>query len=177
LTALQPFGLAVPTLDLDRDELPVERTLGVHWDRQTDSFTFRIQNKLDKDTSVTKRVFLSVLMSVYDPLGLVAPIMFSMKSMLQETFVGEVKIDFDDELPEDLLRRFKEWYGALPHLEDVRVADVSVFQPGKWNSKSSTCSQTPAKKDMEQSPTSATSTTTVRSTRPSSWVKIHDPSS
>ena len=100
----------------------MERTLGVHWDRQSDSFTFRIQNKLDKDTSVTKRVFLSVLMSVYDPLGLVAPIMFFMKSMLQETFDGEVKIDFDDELPEDLLRRFKEWYGTLPRLEDVRVA-------------------------------------------------------
>ena len=95
MTALQPFGLAVPTLDLDRDELPVERTLGVHWDRQTDSFTFRIQNKLDKDTSVTKRVFLSILMSVYDPLGLVAPIVFSMKSMLQETFDEEVKVDFD----------------------------------------------------------------------------------
>ena len=131
LAALQPFGLADPTLDLDRDELPVERTLGVHWDRQSDSFTFRIQNKLEKDTSVTKRVFLSVLMSVYDPLGLVAPIVFSMKSMLQETFDEEIKTDFDDELPEDLLRRFKEWYGTLPRLEDVQVARCFRLQAQK----------------------------------------------
>ena len=54
-----------------------------------------------------------------------------MKSMLQETFDEEIKIDFDDELPEDLLRRFKEWYGTLPRLEDVQVARCFRLQAQK----------------------------------------------
>ena len=54
-----------------------------------------------------------------------------MKSMLQETFGEKVKIDFDDELPEDLLRRFKKWDGIFSRLEDVQVSQCFYLQAQK----------------------------------------------
>ncbi|XP_057373118.1 uncharacterized protein LOC130693971 [Daphnia carinata] len=71
IAALREFGLASPTLDLDLEKLPVERTLGVMWDSERDMLTFKIR-KPPKNVTLTKRVFLSIISSVYDPLGLVA---------------------------------------------------------------------------------------------------------
>ncbi|XP_059352987.1 uncharacterized protein LOC130690708 [Daphnia carinata] len=40
LTAIKPLGLANPKLDLDLDKLPMDRALGILWDREIDAFTF-----------------------------------------------------------------------------------------------------------------------------------------
>ena len=82
LAALRPFGLATPSLDLDLEKLPLERTLGVMWDSELDVLTFKIKKRPETELCLTKRMFLSVITSIYDPLGLVAPVIFLMKSLL-----------------------------------------------------------------------------------------------
>ena len=52
-------------LNLDRDQLPVERALGLHWCVETDTFKF---NMSLKEQPHTRRGLLSVFSSVYDPL-------------------------------------------------------------------------------------------------------------
>ena len=52
--------------DLLLDRLPMERALGVRWDEESDTFDFTITIK---DKPPTKRSILSVVSSVYDPLG------------------------------------------------------------------------------------------------------------
>ncbi|KZR98303.1 Uncharacterized protein APZ42_006343, partial [Daphnia magna] len=69
ISALLEFGLASPTLDLDLEKLPIERTLGVMWNGETDMLTFKIRKQPSHDV-LTKRNFLSIISSVYDPLGL-----------------------------------------------------------------------------------------------------------
>lgn len=54
-------------VDLDLEGMPVERTLGVQWDMETDSFNFRI---MDEGKAPTRRGILSVVSLMYDPLGL-----------------------------------------------------------------------------------------------------------
>lgn len=60
----------VRNLDLSK-ELPMERALGVQWDTETDRFTFSIA---PKSHQITRRGILSVVCSIYDPLGFLAPI-------------------------------------------------------------------------------------------------------
>ncbi|PIK59112.1 hypothetical protein BSL78_03994 [Apostichopus japonicus] len=48
----------VQDIDLSRDKLPVERTLGIHWNIEDDSFTFQIGLKERPDT---RRGILSVV--------------------------------------------------------------------------------------------------------------------
>ena len=57
-------------LDLDHDRLPVERALGVQWCVESDTLKFRI---IVDDKPPTRRGILSVVSSIYDPLGFVTP--------------------------------------------------------------------------------------------------------
>lgn len=60
----------VKDIDLDRDHIPLERALGVAWNVEEDVFGFQVTLK---NKAVTKRGILSVISSVYDPLGFLAP--------------------------------------------------------------------------------------------------------
>ena len=57
---------------LDFNHLPIERALGVHWHIEPDKFGFRITIK---DKPLTRRGILSTIGSIYDPLGIAAPVL------------------------------------------------------------------------------------------------------
>jgi hypothetical protein len=63
-------------LNLSYDALPVERTLGVQWDTDMDAFTYSMKLQ---DKPVTRRGILSVVKSVYDPLGFLVPVVLPAK--------------------------------------------------------------------------------------------------
>lgn len=67
-------------INLNSERLPVQRSLGLYWDLETDSFIFRVSLK---DTPFTRRGVLSTVSSLYDPLGFIAPLTFKKKSYLE----------------------------------------------------------------------------------------------
>ena len=67
--------------DLNFDQLPVERALRVQWSVCSDQFGFKI---VIKDRPATRRGILSVVSSVYHPLGFAAPFVLKAKLLLQE---------------------------------------------------------------------------------------------
>jgi len=69
-------GKELKALNLDLDSLPIERTLGVEWCIVSDSFQFRIHLQ---DKPCTRRGILSTVSSIFDPLGLVAPLLLEGK--------------------------------------------------------------------------------------------------
>ena len=69
---------SVLDLDRDKDTLPVQRTLGLHWDMDSDRFIFEVALK---DRPNTHRGLLSLTSSVYDPLGFVAPVVLPAKKI------------------------------------------------------------------------------------------------
>ena len=107
----------VKTLDLNYDELPIERALGVQWCVESDTFRFRITNK---DEPLTGRGILSIVSSIYDPLGLAAPFTLRAKKLLQDLCKDE-KLGWDDELTEPYRNRWENWRSELPMLERILV--------------------------------------------------------
>ena len=107
---------SVALLDLSKDELPTERTLGVHWDMKLDCFTFLISLR---EKAVTRRGILSVVASVYDPLGLVSPVTLQGKLLLQE--LCKLELGWDAEVPSELADRWKAWTSSLPLLANLKV--------------------------------------------------------
>ena len=85
----------VKTLDLNYDDLPIERALGIQWCVEPDTFKFRITVK---DKPVTRRGILSVVSCIYDPLGFAAPFTLTAKKLLQD-LCREERLSWDDELP------------------------------------------------------------------------------
>ena len=56
--------------DLDYEGLPIERAIGVQWNVESDRIQF---STVMKDKPLTRRGIVSVVSSLYDPLGFVAP--------------------------------------------------------------------------------------------------------
>ena len=88
---------ARPTLDLDLENLPVERTLGVQWDVEKDAFLSKVHFPHQPST---KRGILSAVTSLYDPMGFVCPVILEAKKILQKLW--KLNLGWDDEIPKDL---------------------------------------------------------------------------
>ncbi|XP_028406776.1 uncharacterized protein LOC114529218 [Dendronephthya gigantea] len=67
--------------NLDFDCWSMERALSVQWNITSDKFGFKI---VIKDRPATRRGILSIVSSVYDPLGFAAPFILQAKLILQD---------------------------------------------------------------------------------------------
>ena len=111
-------------LDLGQDKLPIERVLGVHWCIESDAFKFRIELK---DQPCTRRGMLSTISSVYDPLGIIAPVILIGKRILQEICHGS---SWDEPVEGDVLSRWENWRSQLPLLETLSIP--RCFKPSNF---------------------------------------------
>ena len=106
----------VQGLDLCKDKLPAERTLGMEWRTDDDCFTFS-SNLLEKPN--TKRGILSMVSQVYDPLGLLAPFLLKGKVLMQRA-CKKVQ-NWDEAVSEDLAKDWTLWKEQLSNLQDVSI--------------------------------------------------------
>ena len=100
----------VRDLDLCHDSLPAQRSLGVFWDLETDAFTFKLSLP---ENPFTRRGALSIVNSVYDPLGCAVPVMLKGRKILQQlVHMGEwtkennTSLAWDDPLPTAMINRW-----------------------------------------------------------------------
>ena len=93
--------------NLDFNSWSVERALGVQWNISSDQFCFKI---VIKDRPATGRGILSIVSSVYDPLGFAAPFILQAKLILQD--LCRKKLGWDEEIPEEYRNRWRAWLQA-----------------------------------------------------------------
>ena len=105
--------------DLDLDKLPVERALGLQWDVANDTFGVKVSIPGKQLKENTRRGCLSTISSTFDPFGMVAPVLLPAKRALQKTW--QLKLQWDDELPGNLLEGWKKWKEDLSLLNEVSV--------------------------------------------------------
>ena len=86
------------------------------WCAKTDSFQFRI---VIQDRPLTRRGILSTVSSVYDPLGLVAPLILVGKQILQD--LCQENADWDDQISDELRPRWEQWRNELQLLESLKI--------------------------------------------------------
>ncbi|XP_036320401.1 uncharacterized protein LOC118734827 [Rhagoletis pomonella] len=96
--------------NLSFDETAVTNALGITWDQSNETFLFAFQPK-NKSTKVTKRMVLSIASSLFDPLGLLTPIIVIAKIILQEIWL--LKLDWDESLPQNLHLARAPHFGGL----------------------------------------------------------------
>ena len=103
-------------LDLGADPLPVQRSLGLSWDLESDSFTFKVSSE---ERPFTKRGVLSTVNSLYDPLGFVAPITVQGKALIRE--LTSEQCEWDDPLPPEKEQYWRAWKESLKDLEQLSI--------------------------------------------------------
>ena len=88
------------------------------WDPERDVFTFRVEPS-DANKTPTKRNVLSAIAAVYDPLQFLSPFLVRAKILMQE--IWRAGLDWDDNLPSDLVTKWKNWATELSQLSHVAI--------------------------------------------------------
>ncbi|XP_041926339.1 uncharacterized protein LOC121690066 isoform X1 [Alosa sapidissima] len=109
-------------VDLSGDESPTQRSLGLLWEIASDTFTFSVST----DTKpFTRRGVLSMVNSVFDPLGFLAPVTIQGRDLLRD--LNSETSEWDTPLPEDKLRKWEAWRNSL---QDLRHFHISRMYTG-----------------------------------------------
>ncbi|KAL9956038.1 hypothetical protein ACROYT_G037457 [Oculina patagonica] len=135
---------AVKDLDLNLNSLPMDRALGIHWDVEADTFNLVVS---DKSHPETRKGVLSSIATIYDPLGLVGPLILPGREINQE--LCRLKYDWNDRLPDELALKWRNWKTGLASLTSYSIP--RSFTPrdfGEVERANSTTSQT-LLKDMD----------------------------
>ena len=114
---LSEINKDLQNVDLFQDKLPTERTLGMEW--CVDSDTFKFTNNL-KEKPATRRGILSMISQIYDPLGLLAPFVLQGKMILQKACLENNT--WDAEVNAGLRVQWIDWLKQLVNLEDMRIS-------------------------------------------------------
>ena len=116
LSALPSQERANPTLNLELDRLPINRTLGLHWDAERDIFCFKT---VSTTKPATKRGILSTISSLFDPLEHLSPFVLPVKVLIQDLW--KEKVGWDEEIQDHHLKVWQSWTHSLPQLEEIQL--------------------------------------------------------
>ncbi|XP_029175788.1 uncharacterized protein LOC114944167 [Nylanderia fulva] len=91
--------------------------LGLRWHPRQDCFAFRVQQLSSQ--RVTKRVVLSQVARLFDPMGWLSPVIIKAKILIQTMWLQH--LDWDQPVPPTEERTWRTFRDELPALESVHV--------------------------------------------------------
>ena len=98
------------------------KVLGINWDTESDELLFSFENVLKligDDDPTTKRFILHFVCSVFDPLGVLSPVVITFKMLFQELCMK--KCSWDEELDEAFKTRWMKMLLKLKSFECIRI--------------------------------------------------------
>ncbi|XP_055633776.1 uncharacterized protein LOC129774103 [Toxorhynchites rutilus septentrionalis] len=118
------------TLEFDKNQSI--KTLGLHWEPHTDFFKYVIPEKpFDTTIPLTKRNILSCIAKLFDPLGLVGPVVLTAKKIMQALWGLKNEngrpLDWDREVPDSMKIRWTSYHTQLPQLNNLRIERLIVL--------------------------------------------------
>ncbi|XP_055543333.1 uncharacterized protein LOC129728886 [Wyeomyia smithii] len=98
----------------------IMKTLGISWNPKEDIFTFIVPVYPKSDTVPTKRMILSQIAKIFDPLGFVGPILTAAKLIMRELWA--LNLELDQPVPPELGRLWIGYRDQLQHLNKMKIA-------------------------------------------------------
>ncbi|XP_043865734.1 uncharacterized protein LOC122757501 [Drosophila mojavensis] len=93
------------------------KVLGLHWDPGEDNLAYNIV--LSETASCTKRQVLSDVAHIFDPLGILAPVVVQFKILLQELWL--LDLDWDSELPMKQAHSWQIYRKDISSLQQLKI--------------------------------------------------------
>ena len=94
------------------------KTLGINWDMKHDSLIYTFI-QTDNDKRITKRNILSQIAQLFDPLGLLGPIISYAKILMQG--VWKLGLDWDSSLPIEIHTAWRNYRSQLPRRDTIKI--------------------------------------------------------
>ena len=104
----------IPNFQLDKDQ-PL-KTLGIVWNAKTDCITYTTK-PVAIDFINSKRKILSEIAKIFDPLGLLGPIILHAKKIMQRLW--QLRLDWDESVPNSVFTSWMEFCTQLPLINNL----------------------------------------------------------
>ncbi|GFV66317.1 uncharacterized protein TNCV_2737311 [Trichonephila clavipes] len=108
--------------DLSYSSSTETKTLGLLWKPHLDSFAFKISPSNCENLIAAKKSVISTIVRIFDPLGLIGPVITRAKILLQSLW--QLKLDWNDLLPLNLVFYWKSFIDAL---ESINCLDIPRY--------------------------------------------------
>ena len=106
--------------DLDLTEEPLNKTLGLSWNPQSDQFCYYgYAGIVFEPGKESKRTLISKMSRIFDPTGFLSPFLIRAKILMQQCWLAG--ISWDEPLPPSIEEEWRKWLGELP--------DLAYFSP------------------------------------------------
>ncbi|XP_076661047.1 uncharacterized protein LOC143364788, partial [Halictus rubicundus] len=112
------------SLCLDPSE--TKKTLGVYWNPASDQITYILKQLSSEQPPITKRVLLSEIAQLFDPLGLLGPVIIKAKIIMQQLW--KTAIDWDELVPQTIKESWLEIKNELRLLNSFTVPRRTTIQ-------------------------------------------------
>ena len=110
---------------IEIDEKNVIKTLGISWEPKSDMFHFRYRTKESEMGKITKRKILSEIASLFDPLGLINPIIVLAKIFMQRLW--QLQVNWDESLPMEYCSQWEKFRSQLPFINNIKVPRTVII--------------------------------------------------
>ncbi|XP_062556900.1 uncharacterized protein LOC134221729 [Armigeres subalbatus] len=131
LADVSPEDRAIKPVHELQDDQSVT-TLGLVWDTKNDILRFNVDLPLPASV-LTKRKVISYIAKIFDPLGLVGPVIATAKIFMQHLWKPKnddySSYEWDRPLPERLQREWKQFFATLSILAKIKIQRF-VSSPG-----------------------------------------------
>lgn len=114
------------TIDLNMNNEAISaKVLGMWWEPRKDEFFFKFDpSRINEEIlsgirRPTKREVLRTMMMIYDPLGLISPLLVYVKILLQD--IWRSKIDWDQVVDNNQFEKWMKWTNVLVKIQDIKI--------------------------------------------------------
>lgn len=104
------------------------KTLGLTWCPVKDNLMYSISD-VRKEKKITKRIILSTIAQIFDPLGLLGPCTVNAKIIMQQLWLE--KLTWDESLPAHIHAAWSQFRDELPLLNHLKINRLVLCQNAK----------------------------------------------
>ena len=116
IESVEPDERAKVVAKVDIGDASTERVLGMRWNVQTDHFEFNVRIP---EKPFTRRGLLGITNALFDPLGLVSPVVLEARLLFRS--LCQMKVGWDDKVPDSDAAKWKKWKDSLVALNDLKI--------------------------------------------------------
>ncbi|XP_039226632.1 uncharacterized protein LOC120320591 [Drosophila yakuba] len=135
LMATIPLEHRCKQTSLSWDNADTIKTLGMYWLPKQDCFTYKLL--ANTPAGITKREILSTIARLFDPLGLIAPVVISAKIILKEITLAKqyredgssTSLDWDEPVPNIIAVKWQQFRQQLMKVKTIKIPRSVKFTP------------------------------------------------
>ncbi|XP_018376357.1 PREDICTED: uncharacterized protein LOC108769714 [Trachymyrmex cornetzi] len=115
---IEDLSLDAVNSNLVIDKAGALKTLGISWSASNDMLTYSVRS-IDRTRRITKRTVISEIARIFDPLGILGPVILYAKKLMQDLW--RCKVKWDESIPTSIHCAWVEFAAQLDSINKLSI--------------------------------------------------------